>query len=172
MDLNKTTPFRVIYDRFLSKITDDLYLELTEQDTYNDLQTILINSISGFEFPRFPIFNYQIIEHFNADGDEAIGYFESVLTLEEIDIISDLMMIEWLRRQIASVENTRMKYSGSDFKFTSQANHLDKLLKTKLNFEQTNKHKQRLYKRRKINPSTGMIESNWSGLAGGATSGN
>ena len=48
MDLNKTTPFRVIYDRFLSKITDDLYLELTEQDTYNDLQTILINSISGF----------------------------------------------------------------------------------------------------------------------------
>lgn len=172
MDLNKTTPFRVIYDRFLSKITDDLYLELTEQDTYNDLQTILINSISGFEFPRFPIFNYQIIEYFNADGDEAIGYFESVLTLEEIDIISDLMMIEWLRRQIASVENTRMKYSGSDFKFTSQANHLDKLLKTKLNFEQTNKHKQRLYKRRKINPYTGMIESNWSGLAGGATSGN
>ena len=109
MDLNKTTPFRVIYDRFLSKITDDLYLELTEQDTYNDLQTILINSISGFEFPRFPIFNYQIVEYLNADGDEAIGYFESVLTLEEIDIISDLMMIEWLRRQIASVENTRMK---------------------------------------------------------------
>ncbi|MBO5424804.1 MAG: hypothetical protein J6A25_04755 [Lachnospiraceae bacterium] len=172
MDLSKTTPFRVIYDRFLSKITDDLYLELTEQDTYNDLQTILINSISGFEFPRFPIFNYQIVEYLNADGDEAIGYFESVLTLEEIDIISDLMMIEWLRRQIASVENTRMKYSGSDFKFTSQANHLDKLLKTKLNFEQTNKHKQRLYKRRKINSSTGMIESNWSGLAGGAISGN
>ena len=82
------------------------------------------------------------------------------------------MMIEWLRRQIASVENTRMKYCGSDFKFTSQANHLDKQLKTKLNFEQTNKHKQRLYKRRKINPSTGMIESNWGGLAGGATSGN
>ena len=29
-------------------------------------------------------------------------------------------------QQLASVENTRMKYSGSDFKFTSQANHMAK----------------------------------------------
>ena len=38
------------------------------------------------------------------------------------------MMIGWIQRQITSIENTRMKYSGSDFKFTSQANHLSKLL--------------------------------------------
>lgn len=169
MVTNKTTPFRVVYDRFLSKITDDLYLELTEEDTYADLQTIIINAIPGFEFPRFPIFNYQLVEYLSADGVTGMGYFESLLSSEEIDIISDLMMIEWLRRQIASVENTRMKYSGSDFKFTSQANHLDKLLKTKQNFETTNKHKQRLYKRRKINPNTGAIEPNWGGLAGGAS---
>lgn len=171
MEQAGATPFRIIYNRFLSKITDDLYLELTEQDTYNDLQTILINSLSSFEFPRFPIFNYQILEYLNADGEIDVGYFDSVLTGEEIDIISDLMMIEWLRRQIASVENTRMKYSGSDFKFTSQANHLDKLLKTKTNLEQSNRHKQRLYKRRKIDSSSGMVESNWGGLAGGVISG-
>lgn len=29
-----TTPFSLIYDLFLSKIQDDLYLELTELDTY------------------------------------------------------------------------------------------------------------------------------------------
>jgi len=30
------TAFNAIYDRFLSKITDDMYLELTEEDTKRD----------------------------------------------------------------------------------------------------------------------------------------
>ena len=34
------TPFAEIYDRFLGKITDDMYLELTPQDTYRDLQSL------------------------------------------------------------------------------------------------------------------------------------
>lgn len=169
MTTGTTTPFLYVYDRFLSKITDDLYLELTEEDTHADLQSIILNAIPGFEFPRVPIFNYQLIEHITADGVTAIGYFDCELSREEIDIVSDLMMIEWLNRQILSVENTRMKYSGSDFKFTSQANHLDKLVKAKDNFLLSNRHKQRLYKRRKINSSSGMIESNWGGLAGGAS---
>jgi len=31
------TPFTVIYDRFLGKVTDDMYLELTLEDTIRDL---------------------------------------------------------------------------------------------------------------------------------------
>jgi hypothetical protein len=50
------------------------------------------------------------------------------LSNEEINILAILMMINWLQRQITSIENTRMKYSGTDFKMTSQANHLSKLL--------------------------------------------
>jgi len=38
------------------------------------------------------------------------------------------MMCAWVQRQVTSIENTRMKYSGSDFKMTSQANHLQKLM--------------------------------------------
>ena len=34
MNKINTTPFSIIYDSFLSKITDDMYLELTELDTY------------------------------------------------------------------------------------------------------------------------------------------
>jgi len=37
------------------------------------------------------------------------------------------MMCAWVQRQLTSIENTRMKYSGSDFKMTSQANHMAKL---------------------------------------------
>ena len=59
------------------------------------------------------------------------------------------MIVEWLGQQLASVENTRMKYSGSDFKFTSQANHMSKLLSLKKDYEREGFHLQRLYKRRK-----------------------
>jgi hypothetical protein len=54
--------------------------------------------------------------------------FSADLTSEEINILAILMMINWTQRQVTSIENTRMKYSGADFKMTSQANHLQKLL--------------------------------------------
>jgi len=54
--------------------------------------------------------------------------FAADLTTEEINILAILMMINWTQRQVTSIENTRMKYSGADFKMTSQANHLQKLL--------------------------------------------
>jgi hypothetical protein len=43
-----------------------------------------------------------------------------------------------------------MKFSGSDFKFTSQANHIHKLIQLKKEYEREGFHLQRLYKRRKI----------------------
>ena len=170
---NNTTPLHKIYNRFLAKITDDLYLELTREDTERDLEALFLSAISLFEFPRFPLYSYDLdCEYLDEFGMvESKGRYEIKLTEEEIDIITDCMLIEWVRRQIASVENTRMKYSGSDFKFTSQANHLDKLLKFKKDSIETNRRKQRLYKRRKVDANTGMITSNLSGLVGGVTNG-
>ena len=43
-----------------------------------------------------------------------------------------------------------MKYSGSDFKFTSQANHMAKIKVLIDAYKQDSFHLQRLYKRRKI----------------------
>ena len=86
------------------------------------------------------------------------GYFNSVLTAEEINILSTYMIVEWLGQQLASVENTRMKYSGSDFKFTSQANHMAKLLTLKKDYEREGFHLQRLYKRR-IKDDNGIMHS-------------
>ena len=73
------------------------------------------------------------------------------------------MKLIWLKRQIASIENIRMKYSGSDFKFTSQASHLGKLITLQETIEKEDRHNQRLYKRRKFTDE-GMIKSNWSVL--------
>ena len=42
MDAISTTPFSIVYDSFLSKITDDMYMELTELDTYRMLEELLL----------------------------------------------------------------------------------------------------------------------------------
>ena len=166
-----------------------MYMELTPEDTVKDLQKLLIDSIPSFEFPRKNLYDYKIEtkiipENEVSENDFVIGIvwedlpngsqvpnaiiekscFNCDLTSEEINILAVLMKINWLQRQIASIENTRLKYSGSDFKFTSQANHLSKLitLLTTMNREST--HIQRLYRRRKIDEKTGNYVSNWSVL--------
>lgn len=52
--------FTTIYNRFLGKITDDMYMELTPEDTVKDLQKLLIDSIPSFEFPRKNLYDYKI----------------------------------------------------------------------------------------------------------------
>ena len=181
------TQFTTVYNRFLSKITDDMYMELTPEDTIKDLQKLLINAIPEFEFPRKNLNNYTLLidkipQSELTEEDFVIGivwgelpednmtpsyvlveksYFEVELTTEEINILAILMMEAWVQRQVTSIENTRMKYSGSDFKMTSQANHLSKLLSLLGETQRQSLHMQRLYKRRRIG-GNGNYESNWS----------
>jgi hypothetical protein len=166
MSQNQITPFSTIYDSFFAHITDDMYMELTELDTYLILQELLLNAIPRFEFPRFNIFDYEegilmedVYQGVESDDKEVPatywegGYFNHLLTREEINILSICMVIEWLGQQLESTENTRMKYSGSDFKFTSQANHMAKI-KVLIDAKKTDcLHLQRLYKRRKVSGS-------------------
>ena len=156
------TTFSTVYDSFLSKITDDMYMEMSELDTYRILEELLLAAIQRFEFPRVNLTDYElgvelesIYSGVDSDYKEVTaisvsnGNFNANLTQEEINIIAVYMIVEWLNFQLASVENTRMKYSGSDFKFTSQANHMHKLLQLKKDYERQGFHLQRLYKRRK-----------------------
>lgn len=183
------TQFSAVYNRFLGQITDDLYLELTPEDTLKDLQNLLINAIPGFEFPRKDLYDYTIeVREMGEDeltpDDFVLGTvwgdledatlletpnvlvdksrFNIELTPEEINILALLMKQGWVQRQVTSIENTRMKYSGSDFKMTSQANHLAKLLSLLTESRRDSFHMQRLYKRRK--PADGGYKSNWSSL--------
>ena len=166
-----------------------MYMELTPEDTVKDLQKLLIDSIPSFEFPRKNLYDYKIEtkiipENEVSENDFVIGIvwedlpngsqvpnaivekscFNCDLTSEEINILAVLMKINWLQRQIASIENTRLKYSGSDFKFTSQANHLSKLITLLETMNRESTHIQRLYRRRKVDEKTGNYVSNWSVL--------
>ncbi len=44
------TKFSDVYNRFLGKITDDMYLEYTPEDNIKDLQSLLIDAIPGLNF--------------------------------------------------------------------------------------------------------------------------
>ena len=185
-----STPFVDVYNRFLGKITDDMYVELTPQDTIRDLRNMLIDAIPGFEFPRHNLYDY-VIQAEIKDEDKVLttdfilgmlwdempedslnatprvvvekSEFAAELTSEEINILAILMMTAWVQRQVTSIENTRMKYSGTDFKLTSQANHLSKLQSLLSECHRQSHHMQRLYKRRKI-IDNGEYRSNWSVL--------
>jgi hypothetical protein len=114
------TQFVKVYNRFFSKITDDMYLELTPEDTTRDLRSLLINAIPAFEFPRKNLDDYSIEtlvirEDTVQEGDFVLGIvwdtpdepedenipdvyversnFAAELTNEEINILAILMMI-------------------------------------------------------------------------------
>ena len=155
--VNCCTPFSAIYTSFFSKITDDMYMELDRKQTEGMLQELLIGAIPWFEFPKVNIFDYE----------EDMETFNVHLNNEEINILATYMIVGWLDQQLASVENTRMKYSGSDFKFTSQANHMQKLLQLKKDYERTGFHLQRLYKRR-TQDKNGIQRSTFGDIMGGS----
>ena len=146
------TRFTEVYQAFLSKITDDMYMELTPEDTYKILKELLMSALPKFEFPKQSLdYQKKQMQGFDENGDPAKELaFVNKLTNEEINIIATYMIVEWLGQQLASVENIRMKYSGSDFKFTSQANHMQKILQLKKDYEREGFHLQRLYKRRNL----------------------
>ena len=188
------TQFTDIYNRFLGKITDDKYIELTPQDTIKDLRNLLVDAIPGFEFPRKNLGDFTIDQEIKPEdevleGEFIIGLlwddtieesdmgkaplvlverstFTADLNSEEINILAILMMCAWVQRQVTSIENTRMKYSGSDFKMTSQANHLQKLMGLLNECQRQSHHMQRLYKRRKINRKDNNYRSNWANALG------
>lgn len=133
------TTFQEVYDAFTSGITDDMFMEMTKEDTDEILEELLMAALPHFEFPRQDIFNL----------DKYNKRFKCLLTAEEIRIIRSYMVVEWINYQLASIENVRQKYSGSDFSFTSQASHMDKLIKLRETYKDEGFKLQRLYKRRR-----------------------
>ena len=133
------TSFDEMENFFLAGITDDMYMELTEDDTKEILDEILVAALPSFEFPKQAQLQNIDIENRNFTVD---------LTQEEMMIIRQYMIAEWIGYQLATVENIRQKYSGSDFKFTSQAAHMKQLITMKQDYERHGFHLQRLYCRR------------------------
>lgn len=170
------TSFYTIYCKFLDKITDDLYMELTLEETFEIMDSVLMDSIPLFKFPRFRLFNYDkefpaLTETVDVEGvptERVISYgaFADDLTHEEIDILAELMLLEWFNRQLSSTRITQMKYSTSDFKMTSQAAHMQRLNAIIASKRAEVNSQQFMYRRRKVDED-GYVVANYDGLSGG-----
>ena len=111
------TPLQDVYDAFLSKIEADDWMLTEEENVVTEDWRMLLNAaIMQFRYPRVSL---------DYDRDSAI--FTDDLSNDEIQILANLMKLEWIRRCISTWDNIRQLYSDKDF---SQANFLDKLNKT------------------------------------------
>ena len=104
------TPFKKVYEAFLSRILEDEWQHWMIEEAEQDWFQIMINALSWFKFPRVSL-------EYDEEG------FVDDLNNEEIQIIADFMKCEWLNRCIMTWENVKPLYEERDF---SQANLLDK----------------------------------------------
>jgi len=148
------TPFSLIFEFFLSQISDDLYSIFDEQDTENDLTLLLSQAVPNFRFPRQNLINSLDISN---------RRFNIVLNQEEINIITALMKISWLERKIADQRIIHLEYSDKDFSLKSQQAHLKALNETLVEMERRTLFMQNMYNRRTL---SGL--PNYDGIAGGS----
>lgn len=140
------TPYQVVYDAFLAKMTEDEWATWTQEEVNMDLRAILEGAIPWFKFPRTSLDRND--EGFNGD-----------LSNEEVQILASFMKCEWLNRTILTWENIKPLYEERDF---SQANLLDKFNETLTNEKKNAASLERIYYR-SINGKPYQY-SKWAGI--------
>ena len=118
------TFYSEIFDLFLLKIADsDLLQNLSDEDIMNLCNKYLKIAISEFSSCKNNLSNR---------SDEA-QTFNIKLSDIEINILSSLMVIEWIRPYITNRMNLSSFLADKDYKTYSQANHLKVLIDLKNN---------------------------------------
>jgi hypothetical protein len=121
------TLYETIYNNFLSKINDVNLVSLPENISEATMYGFMISAVTKFTKCKN---NLQ-------DRDDTLAQFNPTLTDFEIEVIANMMVAEWLSPSINNITVLKQVLSDSDFKISSQAQHLKELLdlKTTINEE-------------------------------------
>ena len=111
------TSYEVLYNRCLSKLEDPTLMQLPEEDLEEMLHGYLLSAIA----------KHRKCEHDLSDRDEELKQFNSDLSDLEVEIISILMLREWIGQRLHSVTNVMQVFSGKETKWFSQAAHIAEL---------------------------------------------
>lgn len=111
-----STKYSVIDNSFLNKITDSFLLSMMEGDLQDLIDKYRISA--GVSFKQCNKLS---------DRDNELRIYNQTLTDEEVEILSNLMVVEWLKPRINSIELLRQTMSTKDYTMYSQANHLNSL---------------------------------------------
>lgn len=111
-----STPYAAVDNLFLSKITDDMLLSMSNEG----VQRLL----DGFRFSAGTRFKKcQKI----SKRDETLRVYIETLTDEELEIMANLMVLEWIKPRVNSIELLEPIMSTKDYQTFSNANHLNAL---------------------------------------------
>ncbi len=144
------TPYSVVYNAFFAKIKDSIFLIMEEDERDIELLSLLNQSIPLFLYPKVDL----------DDKDDIAKEFAAKLTNAEVQILSEIMKLQWIGQKINDEDLLRQQFSDHDFKLTSQAAHLNSLIDLEEKTEKRIKKMQNNYA--KVNDR----EPDFSGLAG------
>lgn len=115
------TPYSDIYDYFLTKISDYSFVQMSQSDLEDNLVRYLRSSVNNFKTCKQDL----------TKKDDALKQFNLDLTEEEKDILSTLMIIEYLKPKLITADLLQQRLGSKDFNSFSQANHIKELIELK-----------------------------------------
>lgn len=111
------TPYSEIFELFLASIRDyriDRLYNQSVEDMENYLTPFLIKAITNFRKCKVDL----------EDRDDQSRVFNQTLSTDEKVILSNLMVVEWLTKEVNDVLQMRLHLQDTDFKIYSAANNL------------------------------------------------
>lgn len=113
-----STDYSLIFDRFITKINDQQFLRLPEDDIEEFCKKYLRSAVTKFKNCNTDLTN----------RDDSMGMFYEDLKESEIEILSLFMGLEWLNPLIYNRTNLQQFLGDREYRYYSQANHIDKLI--------------------------------------------
>ena len=111
------TQYSTLYEKCLSKIEDPQLAMLPEEDLESMLHGWMVSAIA----------KHRKCEHDLSDRDDLDKQFSTDLSDLEIEILSIMMVREWVSQQLHSVTLTLQAFSGKETSFFSQSAHMKEL---------------------------------------------
>ena len=122
------TLYSDIYNKFLTDIKDDSLLDFTVEERMEILDGLLKKSISRFKACQTDLLDRTERIPATENTPAVEGQFNQDLTEEEINILATIMRKYWLNDKIYNLELLQQKMTSKDWKLTSQAEHLLRLI--------------------------------------------
>ena len=111
------TPYENIYKVFLSKVKDYSFLDMTQQEIEDQFQDYLVSALTKFKRCKSNL----------KDRDDELKQFNTTISDEEIEILSILMVAEYLSSILISSELLKPVMTDADFKIYAQSNHIKEI---------------------------------------------
>ncbi len=111
------TPYSEVFDLFLVSIQDyriNRLYEKSVEDMENYLMPFLIKAITNFRKCKTDL----------EDRDDVNKIFNQTLSTDEKVILSNLMIVEWLTKEVNDILGMKLFLQDTDFKTYSQSQNL------------------------------------------------